>query len=126
MAAGYSKTPTFAKLGIKPGMRVVVIDAPDNYADEVLGDLVERIDLLSELSPEIEGKVDLVHFYSKEAQALKTRFEALKRAISYTGALWISWPKAASKVKTDLSDNVVREIGLAGGLVDVKGCAVDT
>ena len=69
--------------------------------------------------------MDLVQFFTTERTELEAQFPSLKQAIAYDGSLWISWPKKASKVKTDLNENVIREIGLDNGLVDVKVCAVD-
>ncbi len=69
--------------------------------------------------------MDFIQFFCREKQALQRRFTALKSAVAPDGMLWISWPKGSSGVATDLTENVVREIGLAHGLVDVKVCAVD-
>ena len=66
-----------------------------------------------------------MHFFTDSRAALERRFPALKRGIGPTGMLWVSWPKRSSGVATDLDGNIVREIGLRGGLVDVKVCAVD-
>jgi hypothetical protein len=72
-----------------------------------------------------DGPLDFVQFFTKERAELEAEFPALKQAIASNGSLWISWPKKASKVATDLNENIVREVGLAHGLVDVKVCAVD-
>ncbi|HEV3026417.1 MAG TPA: DUF3052 domain-containing protein [Planctomycetota bacterium] len=69
--------------------------------------------------------LDFVHFFTKVRRDLEREFELLAKALAPSGMLWVSWPKRASKVETDLSEAVVREIGLRAGLVDVKVCAVD-
>jgi len=108
--AGYSGKPLLQKLGIKAGMKIHVVNAPQDYPVIVTGTGVPY---------------DFIHFFSKERRELLKKFPELKKKLSQSGMLWISWPKGASKMPTDLSDNVVREIGLANGLVDVKVCAVD-
>ena len=118
--AGYSGTPLVRKLGIKPGARLGLIGAPDGF-DETLGELPIGVAVRRRL----RGPLDvIVAFYSSRAQ-LERRLVALKGALDYAGGLWIAWPKRASGVATDLNDNVVRELGLATGLVDNKVCAID-
>jgi hypothetical protein len=118
--AGYSKTPTWKKLGIRAGMRVVHLRAPENYP-QLLGVLPLGVTLGGRF-----GKnAALIHYFASGRSALSRDFPKLKKGLRPDGALWISWPKAASKVHTDLNDNVVREIGLKNGLVDVKVAAID-
>ncbi len=74
---------------------------------------------------ELNGPVDYIHLFTKSKDELQTQFPILKAALAQNGLLWISWPKKASKVTTDLNENIVREIGLQNGLVDIKVCAVD-
>ncbi len=107
--AGYSGTPLLQKLGIKAGMGTHLVNAPADYPLREAG----------------TAPYDFIHFFTKEKKELLKKFPELKKKLSHSGMLWISWPKGASKVPTDLNDNVVREIGLAKGLVDVKVCAVD-
>lgn len=121
MQAGYSPNPLIKKLGYKPGFRVAWVEAPAHYP-ELLGPLPEGTRL--EAWP-VKGEMDLIHFFTKEMDDLKRLFPELKAGLKWTGMLWVSWPKKASKVKTDLNGNVVRELILEGGLVDVKVCAVD-
>ena len=117
---GYSGTPLIRKLGIKPGFRVVFVNAPDRYREQP-GDLPEQVQSGRRL-----GKgADFVHFFTDRRAALERGFPALKQGIGTTGMLWVSWPKRSSGVRTDLDGNLVREIGLRNGLVDVKVCAVD-
>ena len=118
--AGYSGTPLAKKLGIKPGQRIVVLSGPPGYR-KTLDALPEKVNCAERLSE----KLDLIQLFVTSQAELKQRFNQAKRCLAADGALWISWPKKASGVATDLNENVVREIGLALGLVDVKVCAVD-
>jgi hypothetical protein len=118
--AGYSKRSLVAKLGMKAGSKVSFINPPDGY-DETLGELPPDITITGSL----KGPLDFVQCFVREKAALEAKFPVLKAALAYDGMLWISWPKKAAKVETDLNENIVREIGLANGLVDVKVCAVD-
>jgi hypothetical protein len=118
--AGYSKTPTWKKLGIREGMRVICVHAPENYP-RLLGKLPRG----AILERKLRKDAALIHYFARERRALSGDFPKLKKALLPDGALWISWPKAASNVPTDLNDNAVREIGLKNGLVDVKVAAVD-
>lgn len=120
MAAGYSKRPLVEKLGIKGGAKIALINTPTNYLN-LLGYLPEDIDLHREIVEEC----DFIHFFTKERNELESHFEALKQALVSNGMLWISWPKRTSKIPTDLDENIIRNIALANGLVDVKVCAVD-
>ncbi len=120
MAAGYSGTPLARKLGIKPGMQVVALGAPSDYRS-LLDPIPEGATLVDQLS---ENSI-FIHFFTTELAVLADELSRLKAALEKNGILWISWPKKAAKVDTDLNGNVVRELGLASGLVDVKVCAVD-
>ena len=118
--AGYSGTPLVKKLGIKPGFNVTFVNAPAGF--------VETLELPSETSvssPTSRRPFDLVLLFVKSRKELTTRFCQYAAKLKPDGMLWVSWPKKASGVKTDLTDNVVREYGLSEGLVDVKVCAVD-
>jgi hypothetical protein len=118
--AGYSRTPTWKKLGIRAGAGMIHLHSPENYP-QLLGKLPPGATLENKL----RENAALIHYFASERSALSRDFPKLKAALLPDGALWISWPKAASKVPTDLNDNVVREIGLKNGLVDVKVAAVD-
>ncbi len=123
--AGYSATPLPHKLGIKHGHLVLLDGAPAAWQDgwpASHGTLPEAIDLRHGLRA---GPADVIVAFFTSAGRLRRRFAALKGKIKQAGALWIAWPKQAAKLDTDLTDTVVREVGLAGGLVDVKVCAVD-
>lgn len=120
MLAGYSGTPLAKKLGIKPGTRVVVLGAPDDYAT-LLAPLPEGAAIRKRLG----GEEDFLHLFAPDLAWLDKRLPRAHTALTKTGMLWISWPKKASGIATDLDGNVVRARGLATGLVDVKVCAVD-
>lgn len=116
---GYSGTPLPKKLGIKPGFRVCFISAPSDVRSEL------RTALASCNSAHASNAaLDFAMVFSKSKADLSKQFVRLTKALAPAGMLWISWPKKSSGVATDLDENVVREIGLASGLVDVKVCAV--
>ncbi len=119
MPAGYSGTPLAKKLGIKEGHRVYLVNAPDYYFN-----LFDDLPQINFVSDEKET-VDFIHFFSKQREELEKLFPVLKERLTKNGLMWISWPKKASKVPTDLGDGIVRTTGLSNGLVDVKVCAVD-
>jgi hypothetical protein len=108
------------KLGIKSGSTIAVLGAPRGYA-RTLGKLPPGVTHRTSAV----GPLDLIQFFTNERQELERRFAALARALAPAGMLWISWPKKASGVATDLTEDVIRVIGLAHGLVDVKVAAVD-
>lgn len=113
--AGYSKRSLADKLGIKPGMRVAVINAPEGYP---LPAGVKRVDPPAK-------PLDFIHLFTINRAELEKRVPDLKAMLVPSGMLWISWYKKAAKMPTDLDENVIREIGLEHGLVDVKVAAVD-
>ena len=118
--AGYSGKPLVQKLGIKSEMRIAIVNAPRGYG-RVLGKLPERV----VRKASVGGPLDFVQLFTAEKRELERRFGELARALAPAGMLWISWPKKASGVTTDLTEDVIRAIGLAHGLVDVKVAAVD-
>ncbi len=117
--AGYSGKPLVQKLGIKAGSTIAILGAPRGYA-RTLGKLPQVRRRASAAGP-----LDFVQFFTAEKRELERRFAVLARALAPAGMLWISWPKQASGVATDLTEDVIRAIGLAHGLVDVKVAAVD-
>ncbi|WP_258105789.1 DUF3052 domain-containing protein [Marinoscillum sp. MHG1-6] len=118
--AGYSGTPLVKKLGLKDGFNCLILNTPKNYFD-LLGELPKDINF----SDSPEGEFDFIHaFFSNQSQ-LQSQWPSLMNHLQKTGTLWISWPKGSSKLEKDLNENDVRRIGLEGGLVDVKVCAVD-
>ena len=119
-AAGYSGTPLPRKLGIKEDSRVAVLSAPDDF-DATLGSLPDGVVVRRRL----RGPLDVVVFFTTSRAQLERRIEALRAALDPAGRLWVAWPKRASGVATDVTEDVVREIGLAHRLVDNKVAAVD-
>jgi len=119
MTAGYSGTPLAQKLGITAGTRVMLAGAPAGVVPDPLplGVTVHR--------RRGTGPYDVVLLFCPDARRLHDRFTPLIEAVGPAGALWVCWPKKASGVLTDLSENAVRDHGLACGLVDVKVAAID-
>src|SRR3954466_12628409 len=118
--AGYSGTPLVRKLGIKENFRVAMIDAPENFVDQL-----EALPANVKIVDQPQRSMDFVLFFTKSAASLEKKFSKLAQSLKPDGMLWISWPKKTSGVVTDLTENLVRDIGLHAGLVDVKVCAVD-
>ena len=119
--AGYSSTPLAKKLGFKEGFRVGFVNPPQKFQQE-LGTLPADVKIFLAPLPKL---LDLILFFADSQQILKREFPKLARKLEKNGMLWIAWPKKASGVVTDLSENIVREIGLDARLVDVKVCAVN-
>lgn len=117
--AGYSGTPLARKLGIAEGSSLAIVSAPNGFCDNL--DLPEGV----RVRTTARGRVDVLVFFATRRAELARRFPTMTRAVERDGGLWIAWPKRTSGVATDLSENPVREIGLANGLVDNKVCAID-
>lgn len=117
--AGYSGTPLATKLGIKEGMEVHTVGAPDNYL-ELVGPLPKGATVKTHLS----GTTDLVHVFSTRQAELAGKLKTYRTALKPNAAIWVSWPKKAAKVPTDITEDTIREIALPLGLVDTKVCAV--
>ena len=117
--AGYSGTPLVKKLGIKPGSIVAFVNAPAGYAN-TLG-LPPNVTINSRS----RKPLDFAQLFVKSESELRTQFSEYAKRLNASGMLWVSWPKKSSAVSTNLSENIVRDIGLAAGLVDVKICAVN-
>ena len=118
-SAGYSGTPLPKKLGIKPGSVVALVGAPNGFR-KTLGPLPEGAKLLAGADKDCT----LTLWFTRSLKDLKQGIQRMARQAGH-GPLWIIWPKQASGVATDLREQVVREAGLAAGLVDYKVCAVD-
>ena len=116
---GYSGTPLARKLGIKEDARVALLGAPDGFEAE-LEPLPAGVRVLRRLAPAL----DVALLFVTERRELERRFPAVARSITPAGGFWMAWPKRASKVPTDLTEDVLREVGLPQGLVDNKVCAV--
>lgn len=117
--AGYSVTPLFKKLGIKPGYEMIIINEPAAYW-EWLSPLPEG----AIVKPKSD-EVDFIHLFVKEWKVFEKEFVKNKKRLKKDGMFWISWPKKSSKVLSDLDETIIREFGIKNGLVDVKVCAVD-
>ena len=117
---GYSGTPLSQKLGIKPEHRVAILRAPDGFHN-ALAPLPEGV----ALRDRARGPLDVILFFVRRRDQLESRFERLAAALDPAGSLWIAWPKRSSRVETDLTEDVVREVALPRGLVDNKVCAID-
>jgi hypothetical protein len=120
-SADISGNPLVRKLGIKPEARLGLIGAPEGF-DDTLGEFPPGVHVRRRLGGEPFDV--LVAFHSRRAD-LERRLPALGRALDPAGGLWLAWPKRASALATDLTDDVVRRLGLAAGLVDNKVCAID-
>ncbi len=119
--AGYSKTPLPQKLGLKADLRIAVIDPPDGFVTEGLGELPEG----STLSDALDVDADLAIAFVLELARLEELLPHLERATRPDGAFWVAWPKKASKVPTDVTEDRIRELALPRGSVDTKVCAID-
>ena len=121
MTAGYSGTPLPRKLGIKPGHRVLVLAAPDEFEQTTLGELPDGVTVGRRAS----GKADVIVSFHTARADLARRMPKLRELMEPAAGLWIAWPKRAAKVLTDLTEDVVRELALANALVDNKVAAID-
>jgi hypothetical protein len=118
--AGYSGTPLAKKLGIKKGFKIKVINKPDYYFD-LFDDFPEDVSI----ETDNDSKKDLIHFFTKESSELTENIVVLKNEIEMNGMIWVSWPKKASKMVTDITEDTIRNLALRNGLVDIKVCAVN-
>jgi hypothetical protein len=116
---GYSGTPLPKKLGIKDGFRVCLVNPPVEVRSELKSTLAR-----CEIVADGECNLDFVMVFTKSRAELKGAFTPISSSLAPAGMLWVSWPKKSSGVASDLDENVIREMGLAAGLVDVKVCAV--
>jgi hypothetical protein len=119
--SGYSGTPLPKKLGIKPGHRVLLLSAPEPFEETTLGELAEGVQVAHRLA----GKADVIVSFHTARADLAKRMPRLREAMRPAAGLWIAWPKRASKVDTDLTEDVVRDLALANTLVDNKVAAID-
>ncbi len=117
---GYSGTPLPRKLGIRAGIRLAVLSAPDGF-DRTLGRLPDGV----QLRRQARGSIDVIVFFVTRRAELARRFPTMARALEPDGGLWVAWPKRTSGVATDLVFEEVQAIGLDAGLVDNKVCAID-
>lgn len=120
ITAGYSGTPLARKLGIKSGDKICLFNQPDYYF-ELFDYLPDNIELVT--NPSV--KKNFIHYFAQSARDLERDMGQLKSQIESNGIIWISWPKKASKVETDVTEVIIRNTALSNGLVDVKVCAID-
>ena len=120
MAAGYSGKPLWQKLGIKPGMTVAAVGAPANYR-KLLGDVPPGAKMVA--APKANS--EFIHVFVTERSELAEQLAMYRRAMAPDGTIWVSWPKKSSKQATDITEDVIRDVAIPLGLVDVKVCAVD-
>jgi hypothetical protein len=117
--AGYSGTPLAKKLGLKAGFNISLINPPEGYFD-LFTDLPGNL-ILSDN----ELKKDFIHFFVMDESDYLSKLPLLKSQIKPEGMIWISWPKKASKIITDITENTIRNYAIQIGLVDIKVCAVN-
>lgn len=121
---GYSGTPLARKLGLKPGMTLLVVGKPAGY-EAWLGEIPDGLSIVEAPSkPARAGTLEAVHLFATEAKVLEKRLIDLRRRLAPAGFVWVSWPKKAAKVATDITEDTIRAIALPLGFVDVKVCAV--
>ena len=118
--AGYSGTPLARKLGVNRGTRLRIEGAPENYLD-----LLHPAPPDVTISPRLRADIDIWHLFVTERKQLVSRLLQIRRRMRSDAAVWVSWPKKASSVASDVTEDSVREVALPLGLVDVKVCAVD-
>jgi hypothetical protein len=118
--AGYSGTPLAKKLGIGTGWRVWLAQAPANYKT-LVAPLPDGVTFPSKAS----STTDVAHVFTSERAQLEKTLRSLRKTLRPDAAIWVSWPKKSSKMPTDLTEDVIREVALPMGFVDIKVCAVD-
>ena len=116
--AGDSGTPLIKKLGIKEGMKISIIGAEKDFWDNI--DEMPEVDLKEK---PVKG-MDFILYFTDSKKEYEKNFPKLSKMLVSNGMLWIGWPKKASKTSTDMTEHIVRDFGLACGLVDIKGCAI--
>jgi hypothetical protein len=116
---GYSGTPLLKKLGFKPPLKVWTVNAPKEYKS-LLGELPDGVTI----STRAKVPVEAVHVFVVESAFLNAVLSKLRNELKQDGFIWVSWPKKASKVPTDITEDTIRDIALPLGFVDVKVCAV--
>lgn len=119
-SAGYSGTPLAKKLGIKEGFHISLINAPEYYI-ELFTDFPANL----YFEDNIHERIDFIHFFTKSKDEYTELLPSLRERIKPNGTIWVSWPKKASKVVTDITEDIIRNFAIETGLVDIKVCAVD-
>ena len=116
---GYSGTPLVRKLGFKPNMEILLVSAPDGYAD-----WVQPVPEDARFVAEPGATTGAAHVFATSARLLAEELQRLRRVLDPAAFVWVSWPKKASKVETDITEDTIRAIALPLGYVDIKVCAV--
>ena len=119
--AGYSGTPLWKKLGYKTGMSAYIDGAPSNY----ISLLALPVDVVVTWLPRAKSDIEFVHLFATSTCKLKRKLESYRKRIVPGGVIWVSWPKKSSGLKSNITEDTIREVALPIGLVDVKVCAVD-
>lgn len=129
MTAGYSGTPLVKKLGMKPEMAILLVEAPDGFVDEISEAGITagwlEVSRLKHFAGKLAGREDLVHLFVNSRDDLFAGLSTAVRLIKQNGMIWVSWYKKAAKLPTEITEDTVREAAFPLGLVDVKVCAVD-
>jgi hypothetical protein len=118
--AGYSGTLLAKKLGIKDGTTLATVGAPKDYMS-----LLEPMPSGVRVSGRVSGATDVVHVFSTRRAELRKLLASYRSALKPTATVWVSWPKKSAKVPTEVTEDVIRELALPIGFVDVKVCAID-
>jgi hypothetical protein len=118
-AAGYSGTPLAKKLGIKPEFEICLVSAPDGYID-----IVNPLPSGVRFGSRVSKATDLVHLFTVRKAELANALRSYRNKLKPDAAVWVSWPKKAAKVPTDITEDTIREVALPLGFVDIKVCAV--
>jgi hypothetical protein len=118
--AGYSGTPLAAKLGIKEQSEIFVVGAPEGYRE-----LLEPFPSSVRFAPEPSASTDMVHLFATKHSELAQALTSYRKLLSPQTVVWVSWPKKAARVPTEITEDAVREVALPLGFVDVKVCAVN-
>lgn len=122
MTAGYSGTPLSKKLGIKEGARVALVGSPRNFT-QTLGELPDNVKSIKTVKSTTQ--FDVAILFTQSRDELEGRFATLIPGLAIGGGIWVAWPKKTSGVRTDLTENILRDVCLSTGLVDNKVCAID-
>jgi hypothetical protein len=112
------------KIGIKPGHRLTLVDAPIGFKKELV-DLPADIEFVSADGKAGAASLDVILFFMKSRASLEKQLPKLKTRMSQAGMIWTAWPKKVSGIETDLNENIIRDSGLAMVLVDIKVCAIN-
>lgn len=119
-SSGYSKTPLAKKLGIRDGFIIKLINQPDYYFD-LFADMPNHVTVATDA----KTKKDFIHCFVTNAEEFYKTILSIRNEIRQDGMIWISWHKKSSKIATDVTENLIREVALQNGLVDIKVCAID-